>query len=283
MNMEIVKKECPYCNEIVEGNVRYYANHIRWCKCNPKYEEIRKGTVEKLSGNKVPRNEYRLKCEICGREYCLKLTEYKFKKGDYRKTCSDECAKKLSVKNTDSESKNSKISETMCKKRNINYIKTCKYCGKQFYAKKEKAKYCCKDCAINAKRDCDLKNRDARHVYRLMSKFQFSLNDYPNEFDFSIIKENGWYEASNRGNNINGVSRDHMFSVNEGFKQKIDPYFISHPANCKLLKQKDNFKKLDNCSITKEELILRVKKWNEKYGEYENKINYEYIEDFREN
>ena len=74
-----------------------------------------------------------------------------------------------------------------------------------------------------------------------------------------------------------------MFSVNEGFKQKIDPYFISHPANCKLLKQKDNFKKLDNCSITKEELILRVKKWNEKYGEYENKINYEYIEDFREN
>jgi hypothetical protein len=74
-----------------------------------------------------------------------------------------------------------------------------------------------------------------------------------------------------------------MFSVDEGYKQCVDPYLISHPANCKLMRHEDNFKKLTKCSITLDELIDRVNKWNEKYEVYENKINYDKIERFKAN
>ena len=73
-----------------------------------------------------------------------------------------------------------------------------------------------------------------------------------------------------------------MFSVDEGYKQNIDPYLISHPANCKLMKHEDNFKKKTECSITLEELKQRVSDWNEKYGAYKNKIDYTKLEKFKE-
>lgn len=79
---------------------------------------------------------------------------------------------------------------------------------------------------------------------------------------------------------MNGVSRDHKFSINEAFKQKIDPYLISHPANCELLRHNVNSSKCDKCSITKEQLIENVEKWNEKYGIYENKIRYDLLTEF---
>ena len=91
------------------------------------------------------------------------------------------------------------------------------------------------------------------------------MSDFPDEFDFDLIKKFGWYKAKNRGNNLNGVSRDHMFSVSEGFKQNIDPYLISHPANCKLIIHNDNQKKKHNSSITLEELKLKIKNWDLKY------------------
>lgn len=101
--------------------------------------------------------------------------------------------------------------------------------------------------------------------YRELCKFSFSLSDYPDEYDFKLIKENGWYSASNKGNNINGVSRDHMFSVQKAFTLCINPYFISHPANCKLMLQKDNNKKKTKCSITEDDLYIRVIEWDKKY------------------
>ena len=57
-----------------------------------------------------------------------------------------------------------------------------------------------------------------------------------------------------------------MFSVKQGFIDKIDSYYISHPANCKLMKHKDNNSKNTSCSITLIELYERVDKWNNKYG-----------------
>ena len=56
-----------------------------------------------------------------------------------------------------------------------------------------------------------------------------------------------------------------MLSVNEGYKLGIDPYFLSHPANCKLMIHTDNIRKNKKSSITKEELIERVKNWEIKY------------------
>ena len=80
----------------------------------------------------------------------------------------------------------------------------------------------------------------------------FSLDAYPEEFDFSLIEKYGWYKAKNNGDNPNGVSRDHMFSVKDGFLNKIDPKIISHPANCRLVLQRENAKKRNKSCITLE-------------------------------
>ena len=97
---------------------------------------------------------------------------------------------------------------------------------------------------------------------------------YPEEFDFNLIEQYGWYKAKNRGNNPNGVSRDHIYSIEEGYKNLIDPYIISHPANCMLIQQRKNASKHIKSNISIERLIEKIKQWNEKYGVYENKIDY---------
>ncbi len=102
--------------------------------------------------------------------------------------------------------------------------------------------------------------------YRNACKFNFNLADYPNEFNFQLVEEYGWYKAKNNGDNLTGISRDHMYSVAEGYKNKISPELLSHPANCKLMQHTLNKKKNTNCSITIEELYNRIEQWNIKYG-----------------
>ena len=85
--------------------------------------------------------------------------------------------------------------------------------------------------------------------------YKYLLNSYPEEFDFSLIEKYGWYKAKNRGNNLNGVSRDHIYSRDKGFENLIDPYIISHPANCQLLIHTDNESKNCKCDMSIEELV----------------------------
>lgn len=101
--------------------------------------------------------------------------------------------------------------------------------------------------------------------YKKACKFDFDLKSFKDEFDFSLIEKFGWYKARNRGNNLNGVSRDHMYSIDEGYKNNIDPKIISHPSNCKLLRHSDNLNKNSDCSVTLDELKTRIDEWNEKY------------------
>jgi len=93
------------------------------------------------------------------------------------------------------------------------------------------------------------KNRTAFVNYRADCAFKFNLKDFPDEFDFTLIETHGWYKAKNHGDNLNGVSRDHMISIRYGFDNKVDPKIISHPANCQLLRHTDNAKKQENCRI----------------------------------
>jgi hypothetical protein len=101
--------------------------------------------------------------------------------------------------------------------------------------------------------------------YRADCKFKFNLADYPDEFDFQLVTEHGWYSAKNRGNNIYGVSRDHMLSVKYGFDNGIDPKILAHPANCRLMLHRDNVSKLSKCSITLEDLLIKIAAWDKKY------------------
>jgi len=132
-------------------------------------------------------------------------------------------------------------------------LRCCKFCNQ--FKVEQKYKAICEDCRYNYYK-----------AYRPSCEFRFTLSDYPGEFDFDLIKKHGWYKAKNRGNNLNGVSRDHLYSVKDGFTNKVDPAMISHPANCKLVVHTDNQKKNVKSEITLEELIERIKIWNLKYN-----------------
>lgn len=73
---------------------------------------------------------------------------------------------------------------------------------------------------------------------------------------------------------INGVSRDHMFSVKDGFINYIDPIFLAHPANCRLIRHNENISKLDKSLFSKTELLSRIIEWDNKYGKYNVNMNY---------
>lgn len=281
---EIVENICPYCGEILIMNKRSFANHVRWCKKNPRYDEIRNNTITKLHNTKHDKFEYKCTCKVCGKEYTVVCTKNDFLKSKYRKTCSSKCAHELTYKHCDVELKYKKVSETLSKRYNQNnykqssqYInhKFCIYCGREFnLPHKPHAKYCCEQCKRNARFERQNKNKTEKVLYRKMCDFKFGLNDFPEEYNFDLIKENGWYKAKNRGNNLYGVSRDHIVSVKFGFEHNIDPYIISHPANCQLLIHTDNESKNCKCDMSIEELIEKINKWHKKYGVYENKICY---------
>lgn len=306
--MDIVENVCPYCGEHILMNKKSFANHVRWCKSNPKYEEIRKNASEKSrisnSKNFGEIKSFEVECANpnCKKHFFIECKENIFKENK-KYFCCVSCANSHSV----SEETKLKISESLkeyiskngsfgCLPKHTNYLKNekriCINCGNEFTPKKKQQKYCCEECynkhklktyyteKFNCTEEDIEKNKFLFNLYKKQCKFTFNISNYINEFDISLIKENGWYSASNRGNNLNGVSRDHKFSVNEGFKQKIDPYLISHPANCELLIQNDNSSKCSKCSLTLNELIQNINEWNEKYGEYKNKINYDLLNKF---
>lgn len=133
----------------------------------------------------------------------------------------------------------------------------CVNCGKLHRNKK----YCSSECRRSYKR----KNMDEYPKYKQDCLFKFNLSDYPEYFDFSLIEKYGWYSPTNKNNNLDGVSRDHMLSVREGFELGIDPKIISHPANCRLMIHRENISKNKNSILTIESLLERIKKFEEKY------------------
>jgi len=98
--------------------------------------------------------------------------------------------------------------------------------------------------------------------YRQLCEFDFNLKKYSDKFNFELIKKHGWYKAKNCGNNSNGINRDHMYSIKDGFLNNVNPIIIKHPANCELLLHQDNLKKHGRSSITLNELLERIKHWD---------------------
>jgi hypothetical protein len=141
------------------------------------------------------------------------------------------------------------------------YNLVCKGCGIKFQNKRSEIKYCSSECRKSHRR----KNMDEYQKYRLDTNFNFNLSDYKDEFDFSLIEKYGWYSPSNKNNNLGGISRDHMLSVREGFEMKIDPKIISHPANCRLMIHNENISKNKRSIISLEELLERIRIFEEKY------------------
>lgn len=134
----------------------------------------------------------------------------------------------------------------------IDKRRKCRYCNEKKHL--EKRKMICETCRTNY-----------YEAYRPSCEFRFNINDFKDEFNFNLIEQHGWYSPSNKGNNLGGVSRDHLYSVRDGFINKVSPEIISHPANCILMKHSDNSSKNSSSSITLEELKERIKLWNNRY------------------
>lgn len=156
----------------------------------------------------------------------------------------------------------------MRKGRNLAPIvdKNCVYCDSSFRPYKRTQTFCSRECITLHRNEI----KSDWELYYVQCKFNFDVYDYPEWFDLSRLTELGWYTASNRGGNLGGISRDHMISVKYGFLNSISPEVISHPANCNLVSQNENSKKKTACSLTIDELMLRINAFNAHVAERPN-------------
>ena len=137
------------------------------------------------------------------------------------------------------------------------YQFTCLYCNKEVTTSIRNRKFCSRKCVTEYRKLTTPKYQR----YWEDCQFKFNVYDYPDKFDLSLIENHGWYKAKNRGDNPNGISRDHMISIKDGFKNNIDSKIMSHPANCQLLKHNENVSKHSNSSLTLDELLVKIKNW----------------------
>jgi len=155
--------------------------------------------------------------------------------------------------------KNCKAEKCITRRNKEFETRKCVECNRQFKVRKYAlTRFCNTKCWSNSTR----KYKDAFILYREKCQFKFDVIDLPDKFDIDLLNKYGWYQPSNRGNNLNGVSRDHMLSVKDGFMQNVDSKLMSHPANCRLIIHRDNQRKRTKSCITKEDLIKRIENWN---------------------
>lgn len=260
--------KCPICGKLYSykglwthidrchNESKQYSNGNNGCYHKLEYLQILKKGInehydEKLGGFR----EFEVKCYKCQKKIKVIERENKFPtKSKYF------CSSKCSHSHVLSEETKQKLSAQAKKRRKYPLYNVCKYCGEK--TKSWKIKFCSSECHNKWKR----RNLSEYKKYRLDCQFTFALNDFPDEFDFSLIEKHGWYKASNHGNNLSGVSRDHMYSIFDGFKNNIEPKIISHPANCKLMQHKENSSKYKKSSITLKQLLMRIDAWDKKYG-----------------
>lgn len=101
-------------------------------------------------------------------------------------------------------------------------------------------------------------NKTEKERYYLDCVFRFGIDDFKRVEGFDLIEKYGMYSAPD---NLDGVARDHMVSRHYGWVHNIPPEVIRHPANCRIIKQRENSSKGEECCITIEELYERIKNW----------------------
>lgn len=195
--------------------------------------------------------------------YCENCNKELNKNGKF---CSSSCAASSNNKNRTKESflkQSNSLKKTLSLKSKPNiiegpytriYLCTCKITGKKWYSPKVLKIHPDTISTINE--------------YRYQCRFTFSMRNYPEWFSYvtDLIKQHGWYSAKNKSDNPNGCSRDHLYSVAEGFKNGIDPKLLAHPANCHVKPHKKNQSKYSNSDITIEQLLTRISEFEKLYG-----------------
>jgi len=272
-------KLCEWCQEteVQKSHHRFCSQTCknRYISSKNNYKEIATKVIQTwLEKNPTMSSDRTRNCIQCNKEFVAERKEQKF--------CSHTCSAICSNSNRDPEvyKRQSEILKAAYKegrikmpypkgykKENTELVeKTCPQCNKIFFRKRLrslKQKFCSVQCGVDS-RKVDWK--ESLKNYRMACKFEFNLADYPDEFDFDLVREHGWYSPKNKKNNLGGVSRDHIFSVKDGYINLIDPSIMSHPANCQLMRHNDNVSKYKKSSITLNELLDKINIWNSKYN-----------------
>ena len=225
------QKATLYC---LNCRKKLYNDQVKFCSssCSASYNNIRRKKI--IYGTKF------LNCRVCN-------SKVKVDSRASRIICNS-C--KIKSTSTKLKRKNKKVAKTIKSYKTKCNLNFCKNCGKIC----KKRKQYCSDCLYTYYK-----------IYRPRCEFKFDPLDYCDWFKCELIKTYGKYSPKNKGNNLNGVSRDHMFSVKEGFRLGVDPKIIAHPANCRLMQHFENNCKKTNCSITLEELKGRIEVFDHKY------------------
>lgn len=289
--------DCPICH--VKKSKKGFILHVKrqhlysdngkvWSSCSGEHYNTQEYKEKILIANRKNIDnkygivkDFEVFCNKCGKKFTVQEREKQHPKKE-KYFCSLKCSHshvlsdetKDKIRNginkayIDGIFNNGKIYHKVEKKE-----KQCPLCGKTFSTLKKYQECCSRKCSskykfvkrLNCCTDDIEKEKLKRRQYRTACKFKFGVKSYPEEFDFDLIRKYGWYKAVNNGNNINGVSRDHMFSVMDGYRNNIAPELIAHPANCRLIKHSENQSKCDDSIITLQELLDRINIWNEKY------------------
>lgn len=239
------------CNNETTGKKVYCSLTCRNVFVN---KHLRDYTKNGAGLSKIPRESYESNPKYCVNPKCNKKLPFNKRRNKY---CDSSCsASHTNIGRVMTEESNKKRRDKLIK----NILINCKNCNKEFL-KKRRRLFCSNICRT----EYDRKDMDEYQLYKSECQFKFSLNDFPDEFDFSMVEKYGWYKAKNRGDNLNGVSRDHKLSIREGFDLGVDPKIISHPANCQLMSHNDNVSKNKKSDITEEKLKSLIKEWDKKY------------------
>lgn len=183
-------------------------------------------------------------------------------KDKYKKFCNQSCAAKYNNRNRSIESRQKQkesIRKTLKSDERLFYFGKFKnYCKVTFtncilcnaaIRKVSKSSVYCKSC-----------KKEKILPYRRACKFKFTEQTNPELFDQELIKKHGWYKPSNsKAPNLNGLTWDHLFKIEDGFRLGVDPEIMSHHANAELVTWRENYSRhLTGSSLTYKELLQRI-------------------------
>jgi hypothetical protein len=220
-------KECENCGSTHEG--KYASGRFCSIKCSKSFST----SLNSSERSRKISNSIKSKGIKTSKEVKEKIRESlkKWNCENPREKISEETSEKFRKRNIE--------------RRGKTKLKTCKVCNNE------------KLILITSKICSECK--EPMRAYKESCSFKFNIFDYPDIFDLTLLEKYGWYSPKNSKNpNLNGISRDHKISIYYGFKYSIDPFIISHPLNCELLKHTDNQKKNRNCSISVEKIISEI-------------------------
>lgn len=93
--------QCKHCNKIFNESVGWFANHVRWCKYNPKSQKYRNDNIDrakKISDSKFGLyKKFEVLCFACEVSFIVKERELLFPTKE-KYFCSRKCANSIGGK-----------------------------------------------------------------------------------------------------------------------------------------------------------------------------------------